>query len=175
MTISNNTILIKDYFLLLTGPKLVQQFAQERSDDAEKRNDGFFTEGFLKFGPNNIRNFADLFKQSSFDQSGFEDLGGDHGEDFSNQHHHEEDFGSQHDNYDESGDTFIPTQYDDDDTNINYADDYYEGHGESSFEEPNFIQDAPDFGTSFDRDTSFDSFSSYEDTDDEFQHTGPGL
>lgn len=116
-----------------------------------------------------------MFKQSSFDQSGFEDFGGDQGEDFGSQHHHEEDFGSQHDDYDESGDTFIPTQYDDDDTNINYADDYYEGHGESSFEEPNFIQDAPDFGTSFDRDTSFDSFSSYEDTDDEFQHTGPGL
>ena len=122
---------------------------------AEKRNDGFFTEGFLKFGPNNIRNFADLFK-TDFDKSSFEDFN-------DNQENHAD--------YEEGVDTFIPTQYDDDDSNINYVDDYYEGEGASSFETPNFVQDGHGFDT---RGTSFDSFSSYEDSQDDFHHTGPG-
>ena len=131
----------------------------------EKRNSGFFTEGFLNFGPNSIKNFADLFK-NDFDNSGFENFSGVQDGQFS---------GPEQD-YDEGIDTFIPTDdiYDDDETNINYAGDYYEGEGASSFESPNFIPDGPDFGTSFDRDTSFDSFSSYEDSDDDFHHTGPG-
>ena len=132
----------------------------------EKRNSGFFTEGFLNFGPNSIKNFADLFK-NDFDNSGFENFSGVQDGQFS---------GPEQD-YDEGIDTFIPTDdiYDDDETNINYAGDYYEGEGASSFESPNFIPDGPDFGTSFDRDTSYDSFSSYEDSEDDFHHTGPGI
>ena len=136
--------------ILFLGSKTAQQFPQERNDDPEKRNEGFFSEGFLNFGPNNIRNFADLFK------GGFSDFN-DHGENA------------------QGHDTFNSHEYDGDavdDSNINYVDDYYT-NDDIGFEENNFLPGGHDADT---RHSSFNFPSSYDDDTSVGLHTtGPGL
>jgi hypothetical protein len=136
--------------ILFLGSKPAQQFPQERNDSPEKRNDGFFSEGFLSFGSNNIRNFADLFK------GGFSDFKdpGQHA-----QEHH---------------DTFDSHEYDgddDDDSNINYVDDYYT-NDDANLQENSFLPGGHDADT---RHSSFNFPSSYEDDTSVGLHTtGPG-
>ena len=122
--------------ILFLDSKAVQQFPQERIDNPEKRNEGFFSQGFLNFGPNNIRNFADLFK------GGFSDFK-DHGQ------------------LSQGHDTLNSQEYDidDDDSNINYVDDYYT-NDDTDFQENSFHLGGHDADT---RHSSFKFPSPYED------------
>ena len=107
---------------LTIGSDTSQKHPQERIDGATKN--GFFSEGFLGFGPNNIRNFGDLFKGN---------LGSSN-----HQSHHEE-----------KTELYNPDEYYEiDDTNINYVDDdEYYTNDDPLYHQPNFGPEGHDANT----------------------------